>query len=30
MLYPEKTHGVAQFRQDLSELMVGFFERTLK
>jgi dipeptidyl-peptidase-4 len=30
MLFPEKTHGVAQFRQDLNELVVSFFERSLK
>ena len=29
-VYPEKTHGVAEFRQDLNELMVSFFEKTLK
>ncbi|HXN45294.1 MAG TPA: prolyl oligopeptidase family serine peptidase [Bryobacteraceae bacterium] len=30
MAYPEKIHGVAEFRQDLNELMVSFFERALK
>jgi dipeptidyl-peptidase-4 len=30
MVYPEKTHGVAEFRQDLNELRVSFFEKSLK
>jgi len=28
-VYPEKTHGVAQFGQDLNELLVSFFEKNL-
>ena len=30
MAYPEKIHGVGEFRQDLNELMVSFFEKSLK
>jgi len=30
MAYPEKIHGVGEFRKDLNELMVSFFEKTLK
>ncbi len=30
MVFPEKTHGVKQFRQDLNRLRVSFFESSLK
>jgi dipeptidyl-peptidase-4 len=30
MVYPEKTHGVTQFKEDLYRLRVEFWERSLK
>jgi dipeptidyl-peptidase-4 len=30
MVYPDKTHGVAGFTKDLNEVVVRFFERSLK
>ncbi len=30
MAYPEKIHGVGEFRRDFNELMVSFFEKALK